>query len=102
MDILPSHIIRDRKISSFRVALQYQKAYANNHQLFMILQMSKNERNKHNFVFSISFLSGALKTHRAVGGGRGPSFIPLYHFHSLTNIQIFICNFTCKMTILYF
>ena len=29
-------------------------------------------------------------------------FIPLYHFHPLTNIQIFICNFACEMTITYF
>ena len=34
--------------------------------------------------------------------GRGPSFIPLYHFHPLTNIEIFICNFACEMTIAYF
>ena len=24
------------------------------------------------------------------------------HFHSLTNIRIFICNFACEMTITYF
>ena len=32
----------------------------------------------------------------------GPSFIPLYHFHPLTNIETFICNFACEMTITYF
>ena len=32
----------------------------------------------------------------------GPSFISLYHFHSFTNIQTFICNFACEMTITYF
>ena len=31
----------------------------------------------------------------------GPSFIPLYHFHPLTNIETFICNFGCEMTITY-
>ena len=35
-------------------------------------------------------------THRTAGEGRGPSFIPLYHFHLwLTNIQTFICNSAC-------
>ena len=49
------------------------------------------------------FLSRTLTTHKAAGeGGRGPYFIPLYHFHSLTNIQIFICNFSREMTITYF
>lgn len=24
-------------------------------------------------------------------------FVPLYHFHSLTNIQVFVCNFACEM-----
>ena len=43
-----------------------------------------------------------LTTHRTAREGRGPSFIPLYHFHPLTNIQIFICNFACEMTITYF
>ena len=35
--------------------------------------------------------------HRTAGEGQGPSFIPLYHFHLwlITNIQTFICNFTC-------
>ena len=35
-------------------------------------------------------------------GRGGSSFIPLYHFHPLTNIQTFICNFACEMTITYF
>ena len=35
-------------------------------------------------------------------GGEGPSFIPLYHFHPLTNIETFICNFACEMTITHF
>ena len=35
-------------------------------------------------------------------GREGPSFIPLYHFHPLTNIETFICNFACEMTITYF
>ena len=32
----------------------------------------------------------------------GPSFIPLYHFHPLTKIQTFICNFAHEITITYF
>ena len=42
------------------------------------------------------------KTHRTTGERSGPSFIPLYQFHPLTNIQTFICNFACEMTITYF
>ena len=54
------------------------------------------------FFFYQGFLSRTLTTHRTAGEGRGPSFIPLYHSHPLTNIQTFICNFTCEMTITYF
>ena len=32
----------------------------------------------------------------------GDQLIPLYHFHPLTNIQTFICNFAREMTITYF
>ena len=35
------------------------------------------------------------------GKGRGPFFIPLYHFHLLTNSQTFICNFPCQMICIY-
>ena len=51
------------------------------------------------------FYQGFLHRHwRFTGlqGGEGPSFIPLYHFHPLTNIETFICNFACEMTITYF
>ena len=48
------------------------------------------------FFFYQSFLSQRLTTHRTAGEGRGPSFIPLYHFHRLMNIQTFICNFACR------
>ena len=54
------------------------------------------------FFFYQGFISQTLTTHRTAGEGRGPSFIPLYHFHPLTNIQTFICNFACEMTITYF
>ena len=50
------------------------------------------------FFFYQGFLTRILATHRTAGGGRGPSFIPLFHFHPLTNIQIFICNFACEIT----
>ena len=36
------------------------------------------------------FLSRTLTTHRTAGKRSGPSFIPRYHFHPLTNIQTFI------------
>ena len=29
-------------------------------------------------------------------------FSPLYHFHPLANIETFICNFACEMTMTYF
>ena len=52
--------------------------------------------------FYQGFLSRTLTTHRTAGEGRGPFFIPLYHFQSLTNIQALICNFACETTITYF
>ena len=42
--------------------------------------------------FYQGFLSRTLATHSIAGEGRGPSFIPLYQFHPLTNIQTFICR----------
>ena len=54
------------------------------------------------FFFYQGFLSRTLKTHRTAGKGRGPSFIPLYHFHALPNIQTFTCDFAREMTITYF
>ena len=30
-------------------------------------------------------------------GRGGQFFVPLYHFHPLTNIQTLICNFACEM-----
>ena len=53
------------------------------------------------FFFYQGFLSQTLTIHRTAVEGRGPSFIPHYHFHLLTNIQTFICNFGCEMTIKY-
>ena len=54
------------------------------------------------FFFYQGFLSWTMTTHRTAGEGRGPSFIPLYHFHPLTNIQTFSCDFACEMIITYF
>ena len=48
------------------------------------------------------FLSRTLTIHRIAREGREPSFIPLYHFHAITNIQKFICNFAREMTFIYF
>ena len=42
------------------------------------------------FFFYQGFLSRTLTTHKTAGEGRGPSFIPFYHFYPLTNIQTFI------------
>ena len=49
------------------------------------------------FFFYQGLLSQTLTIHRTAGERRGPTFIPLYHFHSLTNIETFICNFACEM-----
>ena len=57
---------------------------------------------KKSFFFYQGFFSRSLTTHRTAGEGRGPSLIPLYHFHPLTNIQTFTCNFAREMTITYF
>ena len=51
--------------------------------------------------FSIRIFFHGLTTHRTAGELKGPSFIPLYHFHPLMNIQIYICNFACEMTIIF-
>ena len=40
------------------------------------------------FFFLSEFSSQTLMIHRTVGKGRGPSFIPLYYFHLLTNIDL--------------
>ena len=52
------------------------------------------------FFFYKCFLSRTLATHRTAGEGRGSSFLPLYHFHPLTNIHTYIYNFAYEMTII--
>ena len=37
---------------------------------------------------NLGFSSQTLTIHRTAGEGRRPSFIPLYHFHPLTNIEM--------------
>ena len=54
------------------------------------------------FFFYQGFLSKILTINRTAGEGRGPCFIPFYHFHPLANIETFICNFACEMTMTYF
>ena len=58
--------------------------------------------NEVDFFFSQGFLLQTLTIHRTAGEGRGPSFVPFHHVHLLTNIETFICNFACEMTIMYF
>ena len=53
------------------------------------------------FFFYQGFLAQTLTTHRTTGEGRGPSFIQLYHFHPLSNIQTCVCSFAYEMTITY-
>ena len=61
--------------------------------------MHQSIMTKKNLLGKIFFLSGfssqTLTIYRTVGKTRGLSFIPLYHFHLLTNIETFICNFAC-------
>ena len=54
------------------------------------------------FFLLSEFSSQTLTIYTRAGEGMGPSFIPLYHFHLLTNIETFACNFACEMTITYF
>ena len=53
-------------------------------------------------IFFVSRFSFTDTDDRAAEEGKGPSFISLYHFHPLTNIQTVICTFAWKMTISYF
>ena len=48
------------------------------------------------YFLSIRGFFRALATHRTAGERRGSSFIPLYQFHLLRNIQTIICNFACE------
>ena len=54
------------------------------------------------FFFYQGFLSQTLTIQTTAGEGRKLSFIPLCHFHPLTNIQTFIFDFACEMTMAYF
>ena len=54
------------------------------------------------FFFCQGFLSQKLMIHRTAREWRGLSFIPLYYFDPLTNIETFISNFACEMNIPYF
>ena len=78
------------------------------HILFELLGKHVNNKTVSKFTFSKAvifffFLSGfslqTLTIHRTAGERRGPSFIPLYHFHPLTNIETFSCNFICNQTL---
>ena len=54
------------------------------------------------FFFYQRFPSRTLTTHRTAEERRRIYFIPLNNIHPHTNIQTFICNFPCEMTITYF
>ena len=58
---------------------------------------------KTKFFFSVRvFFHGQRQLTGQLGKGRDHICIPFYHFHPLTNIQTFICNFACEMIITYF
>ena len=69
---------------------------------FFVVATKLEDKNWRFLFLYHGFLWRTLMTYRTAWGGRGPSFIPLCLFHSLTNIQKFICNFACEMTITYF
>ena len=56
--------------------------------------------------FDFFFLSGFSFTDTGDSldsrGKERTIFVPLYHFHLLTRIHSFICNFACDMTTRYF
>ena len=86
-----------------RLKYDLTKQHSFNFQCFgMTIQTKQQFVNYSFFFFLPRFSSQTLTIHRTAGKGRGQSFIPLYHFHSLTNIETIICNFACEMTIMYF
>ena len=71
--------------------------------LVTLLKNDSITRSPGNFFSILSgFSSQTLTIHRTAVERSGPSFIALYHFYPLRNIEIFICNFACEMTITYF
>ena len=74
-------------------------AYFKDNYKLIAVDLSKQKA----FFFSIRvFFHGQGRLTGQQGKGGDHFFIPLYHFHPLTNIQTFICNFACEMTITYF
>ena len=67
---------------------------------FCFVLANKKRKESHLILwnFLCNIVTQTLTIHRTAGEVRGPSFIPLYRFHPLTNIEIFICNFACGMT----
>ena len=63
---------------------------------------SSQTRNKFKKLVSFFSIRVFFHEHLQLTGQQEPSVIPLYHFHSLTNIHTFICNFAYEMTITYF
>ena len=86
------------------LSLRSAIAISNINYIFLFLKITYFFNCNDLSIFSINqgFLSQTLTTHRTAGKGRGPSFIPLYQFHPLTNTKAFICNFACEIAITYF
>ena len=68
---------------------------------YRCLKNEIHQIDRNSFFYQGSLLQ-TLTIHRTAGEGRVLSFFPLYHFHPLTNIHTFICNFAFKMSITYF
>ena len=98
------------KICNKNWKLNKRQLYANREKMGIICNKTWNDHRKEDYrnssfvvvFFYQGFLSRTLTTDITAGEGRGPSFIPHYHFHLLTNIQTLICNFPCEMNITYF
>ena len=87
---------------------QWTKMILLSDELWLIANNSKNWARKHISNKLIIFFSIRVFFHghwqlTAQQGNQGSHlFIPLYHFHLVTNIQTFIYNFACEMTATYF
>ena len=89
----------------FKLQRPYQIAQSTSYTDISQLICSANQQGYYIYIY-IYILSGFSFTDtddsQDSREGREPSFIPLYHFHLLTNIETFICNFVCEMTITCF
>ena len=102
-------LLTDKSNISTIACIKYEAIklyYPNRNNAFDQYEEDCNFHQVKKFLFHFFFLSGVssqtLTIHRTAEEGRGASFIPLYHFYPLTNIETFICGFACEMIITFF